>query len=99
MDTNYKRLTLQLDVPTRWNSCYRMVNNSIVLKKYLEEYIRISLPYKQEVNTIFGKIVVEPLSDEDWKELEFIKKFLYLFNLFTDCFQTGKYPTLGYIIF
>lgn len=44
---------------------------------------------------MYGKLIVEPLTESDWEELEFIMEFLHLFNVFTQCFETNKYPTLG----
>lgn len=72
---------LILDVLTRWNSTYAMLDAALVLKDTFPRYKSHDPNYKWLP------------SMEDWRKAERICKFLKVFNEATNVFSGTRYPT------
>ncbi|KAF7820895.1 zinc finger BED domain-containing protein RICESLEEPER 2-like [Senna tora] len=72
---------LRLDVSTRWNSTYVMLESAI---KYRRAFGSLSL---------FDKNFKNCPSNEEWMRAEKMKDFLLPFNVFTNLFSGSSYPT------
>ena len=72
---------LILDVPTRWNSTYAMLECALENKSIFSRYKERDYNYKWL------------LFDEDWKRVAEVSKFLEVINDVTKVFSRRKYPT------
>ena len=72
---------LILDVPTRWNSTYAMLECALENKSVFSRYKERDYNYKWLP------------SDEDWKMAAEVSKFLEVINDVTKVFSGQKYPT------
>ncbi|KAF7815103.1 zinc finger BED domain-containing protein RICESLEEPER 2-like [Senna tora] len=72
---------LRLDVSTRWNSTYVMLESAI---KYRRAFGSLSL---------FDKNFKNCPSNEEWMRAEKMKDFLLSFNVITNLFSGSSYPT------
>ena len=83
-----------LDVPTRWNSTYMMLENAEKIQRAFErlhvndaQYIRYFLDGGS------GKIILGPTDFEDWDNVKVFVKFLKLFYEVTLRFSSSLYVT------
>ncbi|KAF7808259.1 zinc finger BED domain-containing protein RICESLEEPER 2-like [Senna tora] len=74
-------MCLRLDVSTRWNSAYVMLESAI---KYRRAFGSLSL---------FDKNFRSCPSNEEWMREEKMKDFLLPFNIITNLFYGSSYPT------
>lgn len=72
---------LRQDMPIRWNSTYLMLENAIL---YQEAYIQYKL-----IDTDFKY----GLSEEEWRRVKTIARFLKSFYDITTLFSGSQYPT------
>ncbi|XP_038983217.1 zinc finger BED domain-containing protein RICESLEEPER 2-like [Phoenix dactylifera] len=72
---------LQLDVPTRWNSTYEMLESALEFKPVFPMYKERDSNYKWLP------------SEEDWIRATEVSKFLEIFNEVTEVFSGRRYPT------
>ncbi|XP_038987604.1 zinc finger BED domain-containing protein RICESLEEPER 2-like [Phoenix dactylifera] len=72
---------LQLDVPTRWNSTYEMLESALEFKPVFPMYKERDSNYKWLP------------SEEDWIRATEVSKFLKIFNEVTEVFSRRQYPT------
>lgn len=86
---------LILDNATRWNSTYRMIDYGLQLKELINSFLVAELAYPKTVVTKYGVISISQICEDEWVELEFLHKFLSIFNVFTKFFESNKFPTLG----
>lgn len=77
-----KQKKLILDVPTRWNSTYAMLDSSIGLKQVFPRYAR--------ADAGFLNFVPQP---EDWERVENVCKLLVVFSDATKVVSGSEYPT------
>lgn len=89
---------LILDNATRWNSTYRMIDHGLQLKELLNSFLAAELAYPKTVVTKYGVFSISQICEDEWVELEFLHKFLSIFNVFTKFIERNKFPTLGYTI-
>lgn len=80
-------LLSQLDVPTRWSSCYHMIKRCIVLQKGLD-FVTANLKELRQYE----------LAEEEWNLLSEIVNFLEPFAVTTKYIEGFKYPTLSLVI-
>lgn len=67
-----------IDVKTRWNSTYEMINKCIVLKKIINKYMEGKILKDYDDNVEFSG-----LSEAKWKTLETMSAFLKPFSVWT----------------
>jgi hypothetical protein len=86
---------LILDVRTRWNSAYAMIQNflrvQVVIKQYMEWYWR---PKTQKTHFANTKNPLQPITDRDWAILYGLAYLLQPFALATDQFSADKTSTI-----
>ncbi|GES82328.1 zinc finger BED domain-containing protein RICESLEEPER 2-like [Rhizophagus clarus] len=80
-------LKVVLDVSTRWNSTFDMINRALYLKEALNS---LALSEKDLKNFI--------ITDDEWSELEKVKLFLEKFKEITVLMSGSLYPTLSMLI-
>ncbi|CAL1354099.1 unnamed protein product [Linum trigynum] len=73
--------SLWLDVPTRWNSTYNMLERANHYRQAFVNLARMDFEYN------------ECPSSEDWEKIEVLIKFLKPFDEITKLFSGTKYPT------
>ena len=81
---------LCLDVDTRWNSTYLMLEAAIKFEQAFGILMEDDASFKSYFD---GKKVVGPPSDEDWKRARFFVKFLRMFYDFTLKFSGSLFVT------
>ena len=84
---NVSKKKIPLDNDTRWRSLFQMIINAIKLKKEINIYCNS-----------FTDMEKNKISDKNWKNLEFVAKFLAKFTEFTDFFEGESYPTIFFVI-
>ncbi|XP_058078750.1 zinc finger BED domain-containing protein RICESLEEPER 2-like [Magnolia sinica] len=72
---------LKLDVCTRWNSTYEMLDTALQFK--------VAFPELAARDKMYAYVP----SDEDWKKAEDVHRFLKVFYNCTKIFSGNKYPT------
>lgn len=77
--SNVKKLTL--DVPTRWNSTYAMLNSALIYKDVFPRY--------HDRDPFFRFVP----SEEDWEKVIKVIRFLEVFYEATTVFSGYEYPT------
>lgn len=77
----------QLDVPTRWSSCYFMIERALKLQKGLD-HVAANLKELRQFE----------LQEDDWKRLQEVLCFLKPFAETTRHIEGFKYPTLSSVI-
>lgn len=81
---------LSLDVPTRWNSTYLMLESAIPLRRVFDAYKDVDLGYANDLaKPPFDGI---PTGD-DWKRAELLLNFLENFYKLTLCISGASYVT------
>ncbi|XP_058086418.1 zinc finger BED domain-containing protein RICESLEEPER 2-like [Magnolia sinica] len=73
--------TMKLDVTTRWNSTFEMLDSAIDLRLAFSHYAQRDSAY------------VWLPSEDDWSVAESVRKFLFVFYNSTKKFSGSKYPT------
>ena len=81
---------LCLDVDTRWNSTYLMLEAAVKFEKAFGRLMEDDASFKSYFD---GKKVVGPPSDEYWKRARFFVKFLRMFYDFTLKFSGSLFVT------
>ncbi|CAB4377007.1 unnamed protein product [Rhizophagus irregularis] len=80
-------LKVVLDMSTRWNSTFDMINRALYLKEALNS---LALSEKDLKNFV--------IMDDEWTELEKVKLFLEKFKEITVLMSGSSYPTLSMLI-
>ncbi|KAL2237480.1 UNVERIFIED_CONTAM: Zinc finger BED domain-containing protein RICESLEEPER 2, partial [Sesamum indicum] len=81
---------LSLDVPTRWNSIYLMLEAAICLKRAFDAYEDINLAYRTDLSKkSFDGVPIE----SDWDRAKMLLKFLKHFYNLTLCISGSSYVT------
>ncbi|KAL2225527.1 UNVERIFIED_CONTAM: Zinc finger BED domain-containing protein RICESLEEPER 2, partial [Sesamum indicum] len=81
---------LSLDVPTRWNSTYLMLEAATCLKRAFDAYEDIDLAYKNDLSKKpFDGVPIE----SDWDRAKMLLKFLKHFYNLTLCISGSSYVT------
>ncbi|CAB4421281.1 unnamed protein product [Rhizophagus irregularis] len=80
-------LKVVLDVSTRWNSTFDMINRALYLKEALNSLVLSEKDLKNFV-----------IMDDEWTELEKVKLFLENFKEITVLMSGSSYPTLSMLI-
>ena len=75
---------LNLDMPVRWNSTFKMIQVALRLKKPLDALMRNSLKLSNFI-----------LEDAEWKLVEDMAKYLRPFSKMTDKISVQNIPTLS----
>ncbi|XP_057948280.1 zinc finger BED domain-containing protein RICESLEEPER 2-like [Malania oleifera] len=74
-------ISLRLDVPTRWNSTFMMIESALIYRRALIHYALLDANYKYCP------------SNEEWNRAEVICNFLKPFYDMTKLFSGSDYPT------
>jgi hypothetical protein len=77
-----------LDVSTRWNSTYLMIERAVVLKRGLESLVVSDEKLKKKCQ----------LTDQDWNVFSAIINFLQPFYVFTKQMSGSRYVTISCVI-
>lgn len=72
-----------------------MINHAIALSDQIDSFLVSNIVEGMPLNTYKGKFTIKKLEIEDWEELDFIKQFLFKFNVYTKGFESDQFPTLG----
>ena len=81
----------KLDVQHRWNATYETIEKSIQFKRVINQYIA---DFKG-IDTHGHAIVLEPITEAHWKQLESLRDFLSSFNDFTNILNVSdSYPSI-----
>ena len=90
--------TLTLDVRTRWNSTFKMIDSFLGLKevvsKFYDERESLGLSSKQS-----KKLDYLELTSNDWLLLKILTQLFKPFDLATKLLSAQRYPTIGLCLF
>lgn len=82
--------TIPLDMPVRWNSTYRMVEQTVYLKRPIRRYL-------DDHDDKLGKF---HLTDDEWEQAEILLVFLMPFKRCTKRFECNlNNPEIDYVFF
>ena len=89
---NDDRLMLILDVPTRWNSTFYMIQRALKVRNGLKNWI--------STDPEIGKVKLGScqFSQTDWEVLERISVLLEKFESASQLLSGGSYPTLSFVM-
>lgn len=101
---NASRDSLCLDVVTRWNSTYLMLNVALKLRVSFQKMLEEDMPYNKyfleneteeegEIHVLSPKKRIGQPSSADWDDVEKIVKFLRIFFNCTLTFSASKSVT------
>ena len=90
-------MTIPLDITVRWNSTFRMLEQSIFLRRAIHRYIddlaRSKRPGDRELSDL-------KLTDDEWEQAEVLLIFLLPFKRCTTRFECDKSsPEIDYVFF
>src|ERR1043165_9257979 len=74
-----------MNVKTRWNSTFKMINHACILKDNIETLL---VRHTNLKNTF--------LSNDEWELFKDLDQFLYQFNEATIVLLSQKYPTIAH---
>ncbi|XP_074305722.1 zinc finger BED domain-containing protein RICESLEEPER 2-like [Silene latifolia] len=89
------KLSLSLDVPTRWNSTYIMLNTAL---QYKTVFGRLKIPVETQESG-GTRITISPPSLEDWDKIEKLVVFLKEFYDLTNRISGSLYVTSNSLFF
>jgi hypothetical protein len=81
---------LSLDMPVRWSSTYHMIDTALKLQRPIT-----ALCASQQLDLSIKDIALTAI---DWKTLEDLSHFFYIFIRPTQKLQASSYPTLNYAV-
>lgn len=82
-----------LENDTRWNSTYKMTIQASRLSKQIDSFMESNVPEGISINAAKGVFIIKRMEEEDWMELNYIKEFLYKFNVYTKGFESDLFIT------
>ena len=88
---NMKRKNINLDIPIRWNSTYKLLQN-------ITKYKKVEQLYKMQLSNNNSDIDVDVLNDYDWHITDLIRDLFENFDASTNIFCTMYYPTSHRVI-
>ena len=71
------KASLSLDIPTRWNSTYKMLSTALVYEHAFTKYSKRDPHYN--VDLAKGDDADRPLNSNDWKQVKHLLVFLEVF--------------------
>jgi hypothetical protein len=77
------QLELLIDVKTRWNSTFMMIERALTLRQPLHD-----------ISTLLPELIVYKLNEDEWETLGVVCKLLEKFSLASQYFTGDQYPTL-----
>ena len=84
---NMKRKNISLDIPTRWNSTYKLLQNITKYKKVVQLYeMQLSKNNNNDVDQ-------HVLNDYDWHIADLLRYLFEIFDTSTNIFCSVYYPT------
>ena len=84
---NMKRKNISLDIPTRWNSTYKLLQNITKYKKVVQLYeMQLSKNNNNDVDQ-------HVLNDYDWHIADLLRDLFEIFDTSTNIFCSVYYPT------
>ena len=89
---NMKRKNISLDIPTRWNYTYKLLQNITKYKKVVQLYeMQLSKNNNNNVD-------VDVLNDYDWHIADLLRDLFEIFDTSTNIFCSVYYPTSHRVI-
>ena len=89
---NMKRKNISLDILTRWNSTYKLLQNITKYKKVVQLYeMQLSKNNNNDVD-------VDVLNDYDWHIADLLRDLFEIFDTSTNIFCSVYYPTSHRVI-
>ena len=86
-----KRKNISLDIPIRWNSTYKLLQN-------ITKYKKVVQLYEMQLFNNNSDVVVDVLNDYDWHIADFLRDPFENFDASTNIFCTVYYPTSHRVI-
>ena len=85
-----KKIKIKIDIPTRWNSAYKLLQNFIKYKNVIQLY--------EMQLTSNCDIELDVLSDYDWQIVDILRDLFENFDVSTNIFCGVYYPTSHRVI-
>ena len=88
---NMKRKNISLDIPTRWNSIYKLLQN-------ITKYKKVVQLYEMQLSNNNIDVDVDVLNDYDWHIADLLRDLFEIFDTSTNIFCSVYYPTSHRVI-
>ena len=82
-----KRKNISLDIPIKWNSIYKLLQNIIKYKKVVQLY-------EMQLSNNNSNVDVDVLNDYDLHIADLLRDLFKIFDASTNIFCNAYYPTL-----
>ena len=86
-----KRKNISLDIPTRWNSTYKLLQN-------ITKYKKVVQLYEMQLSNNNIDVDVDVLNDYDWHITDLLRYLFEIFDTSTNIFCSVYYPTSHRVI-
>ncbi|CAN0843228.1 Zinc finger BED domain-containing protein RICESLEEPER 2 [Linum grandiflorum] len=95
---DFKRIeskkNFSLDVPTRWNSTYIMLDTALIFERAFKVVCNLDPTFSADLKTKKWKsVVLGPPTDDDWKSVKNLTNYLKFFHELTLVASGTKYVT------
>ena len=88
---NMKRKNISLNIPIRWNSTYKLLQN-------IKQYKKVAQLYEMQLSNNNSDADVNVLNDYDWHIANLLRDLFEIFDASTNIFYTVYYPTSHWVV-